>query len=40
MTPINVARVREYNGPVFFEHGKYDQVIPFALGQKLAQNYS
>jgi len=34
----NVARVREYNGPVYFEHGKHDQVIPFALGQKLAQS--
>jgi len=34
----NIARVREYNGPVFFEHGKHDQVIPFALGQKLAQS--
>jgi len=34
----NVARVREYNGPVFFEHGKHDQVIPFVFGQKLAQS--
>jgi pimeloyl-ACP methyl ester carboxylesterase len=34
----NVARVREFDGPVFFEHGKHDQVIPFVLGQKLAQS--
>jgi len=34
----NVARVREYNGPVFFEHGKHDQVIPFASGQRLARS--
>jgi pimeloyl-ACP methyl ester carboxylesterase len=33
----NIARVREYNGPVFLEHGKRDHVIPFGLGQKLAQ---
>ena len=33
----NVARVREYGGPVFFEHGKNDGVIPFELGQKLAR---
>jgi pimeloyl-ACP methyl ester carboxylesterase len=34
----NVARVHEYHGPVFFEHGKHDRVIPFFLGQKLAQS--
>ena len=34
----NATRVREYTGPVFLEHGKRDQVIPFAMGQKLAQS--
>jgi pimeloyl-ACP methyl ester carboxylesterase len=34
----NVARVREFDGPVFFEHGEHDRVIPFAFGQKLAQS--
>jgi len=34
----NVARVREYAGPVFFEHGRRDRVIPFAMGQKLAES--
>jgi pimeloyl-ACP methyl ester carboxylesterase len=34
----NATRVREFNGPVFLEHGKHDRVIPFAVGQKLAQN--
>jgi fermentation-respiration switch protein FrsA (DUF1100 family) len=31
-----MARVHDYSGPVFFEHGKLDPVIPFAMGQKLA----
>jgi uncharacterized protein len=34
----NIARVREFDGPIFFEHGKNDRVIPYALGQKLAQS--
>jgi len=33
----NVARVREFAGPVFLEHGRRDRVIPFAMGQKLAK---
>ncbi|MEO5560961.1 MAG: alpha/beta fold hydrolase [Dokdonella sp.] len=32
----NVARVREFKGPIFIEHGRRDEVIPFALGQGLA----
>lgn len=34
----NVARLHEYTGPVFLEHGKRDRVIPFVMGQKLAQS--
>ena len=34
----NLARLREYAGPTFFEHGLHDHVIPFAMGQKLAQS--
>ena len=34
----NMARVRDYAGPIFLEHGKRDRVIPFAMGQKLAQS--
>ena len=33
----NETRLRSYTGPVFLEHGKHDQVIPFAMGQKLAR---
>lgn len=32
----NVARVRAFKGPVFVEHGRRDEVIPFELGQRLA----
>lgn len=32
----NVARLREFRGPVFIGHGRRDNVIPFALGQRLA----
>jgi uncharacterized protein len=34
----NLARVQEFSGPMFFEHGKHDHVIPFAMGQKLAKS--
>ena len=34
----NMARVHDYPGPIFFEHGKRDHVIPFAMGQRLAQS--
>lgn len=34
----NLARLREYSGPIFLEHGKRDRVIPFAMGQALAQS--
>jgi len=33
----NRSRVREFAGPVFLEHGRRDTVIPFAMGQQLAQ---
>jgi pimeloyl-ACP methyl ester carboxylesterase len=33
----NRARVREFAGPVFLEHGRRDNVIPFAMGQELAR---
>jgi pimeloyl-ACP methyl ester carboxylesterase len=32
----NIARVKEFRGPIFIEHGRRDEVIPFALGEKLA----
>jgi fermentation-respiration switch protein FrsA (DUF1100 family) len=32
----NVARLREFSGPVFVEHGRHDEVIPFELGRRLA----
>jgi len=32
----NVARVREFRGPVFIAHGRRDEVIPFALGERLS----
>jgi pimeloyl-ACP methyl ester carboxylesterase len=31
-----LARVREFKGPVFIEHGRADTVIPFAMGTALA----
>jgi pimeloyl-ACP methyl ester carboxylesterase len=31
-----LARVKEFSGPVFVEHGRRDRVIPFAMGQRLA----
>jgi pimeloyl-ACP methyl ester carboxylesterase len=31
-----LARLREYPGPVFIEHGRNDKVIPFAMGEALA----
>jgi pimeloyl-ACP methyl ester carboxylesterase len=31
-----LARVREFKGPVFIEHGRLDKVIPFAMGTALA----
>lgn len=34
----NLACVRKYPGPVFFEHGKHDPVIPFSMGRELAQS--
>lgn len=33
----NVRRAQEFAGPVFLEHGKRDRIIPFAMGEKLAQ---
>lgn len=33
----NRTRVREFSGPVFLEHGRRDNVIPFAMGQELAR---
>jgi len=30
-----LARVREFSGPVYVEHGRRDRIIPFALGQRL-----
>lgn len=30
-----LARVREFPGPVYVEHGRRDRIIPFALGQRL-----
>jgi uncharacterized protein len=32
----NIARVREFAGPIFIEHGRRDEVIPYALGRRLA----
>jgi len=32
----NAARLRDYAGPVFIEHGTRDPVIPFAMGRELA----
>jgi fermentation-respiration switch protein FrsA (DUF1100 family) len=32
----NIARVREFHGPIFIEHGRRDEVIPFGLGRRLA----
>jgi uncharacterized protein len=32
----NVARVREFTGPIFIEHGQHDEVIPYALSQRVA----
>jgi pimeloyl-ACP methyl ester carboxylesterase len=34
----NLARLREYTGPAFLEHGKRDPVLPFAMGQELARS--
>ena len=31
-----LARVHEFKGPVFIEHGRVDKVIPFAMGTILA----
>jgi fermentation-respiration switch protein FrsA (DUF1100 family) len=31
-----VARVREFAGPVFVEHGRHDGVIPYAWGRQIA----
>jgi pimeloyl-ACP methyl ester carboxylesterase len=31
-----LARVREFQGPVFIEHGRRDKVIPFGMGERLA----
>ena len=31
-----LARVREFPGPVFVEHGRRDRIIPFVMGQRLA----
>lgn len=31
-----LARVHEFKGPVFIEHGRLDNVIPFAMGTALA----
>jgi pimeloyl-ACP methyl ester carboxylesterase len=33
----NLARLREYQGPVFIEHGREDRIISFWMGQRLAQ---
>lgn len=33
----NLARVREYGGPVMVVHGRADDVIPFASGERLAR---
>lgn len=30
-----LARIGEFTGPVFIEHGCHDEVIPFAMGQRL-----
>jgi uncharacterized protein len=32
----NVARVRDYDGPVFIEHGRRDEVIPYEWGRQVA----
>ncbi len=32
----SLARVRDYSGPSFIEHGHRDNVIPFAMGEELA----
>jgi fermentation-respiration switch protein FrsA (DUF1100 family) len=32
----NVARVRAFDGPVFVEHGRRDEVIPYRFGARLA----
>lgn len=32
----NLARVRDFPGPVMIEHGRRDQVIPFTMGQRLS----
>ena len=32
----NTARVAEFRGPVFIQHGRRDTVIPFRYGEKLA----
>ncbi|HEY0231112.1 MAG TPA: hypothetical protein VGC55_07665 [Dokdonella sp.] len=32
----NVARVRAFDGPVFVEHGRHDEVIPFRFGERTA----
>ncbi|MDR2013861.1 MAG: alpha/beta hydrolase [Rhodanobacter sp.] len=34
----NLTRLREYQGPVFIEHGRNDSVIPFAMGARLAHD--
>ncbi len=31
------ARVHAFGGPIFLEHGRRDKVIPYAMGQQLAQ---
>lgn len=31
-----LARLKDFSGPVFIEHGRRDAVIPFAMGQRLA----
>ena len=32
-----LRRVREFVGPVFVEHGRHDEVIPFEMGRTLGQ---
>lgn len=32
----NLARVRDFPGPVMVEHGRRDKVIPFTMGERLA----
>jgi len=34
----NVAKIREYRGPVLIQHGEFDSIIPFEMGRRLFEH--